>query len=149
LKQFSFNTPADARSNNNSPEPRDAIPPPASYIKIVPHHHSLQRESRVIPLDGTAQAESNATAKMTYAPKPLNKPWAPFRTRADFEYTETAVQGLLPKHLVDRQLSGIHGSWSKDGSQLTIRSWADMQRSLDAARQYSVQVRVTCHGVCR
>ena len=110
----------------------------AEYIKIVPHPHNIGAKTITIPLDATTPSQPPDPITV-YTPQLTTKPWAPFRTRGDFEYTETAVQGLLPKHLVNRQLAGINKSWS-EGSKLTIRTWADMERSLDAARQYSVQV---------
>lgn len=64
----------------------------------------------------------------------------PFQTLADFEYTETAVKGLLSKDLVNKQLAGFNDKWSIGGSHLTIRTYKDMQDSLEKARAYGVQV---------
>ena len=69
-----------------------------------------------------------------------SRPWAPFNTLADFEYTETAVKGLLSEDLVNRQLAGFNERWSIGGSHLTLRSYKDMQESLAKAREYGVQV---------
>lgn len=73
------------------------------------------------------------------------KPWAPFRTRPDFEYTETAIKGSLRPTEVNAQLAGIHGPWSKAGSNLTIHNHGEMLRSLAAAREYAVPV---CLSTC-
>ena len=67
------------------------------------------------------------------------KPWAPFHSHADFEYTETAVLGFLNKDLVNKQLHGINHNWSTH-SAITFRSHAHMAQSLRAAREYSVPV---------
>ncbi|KIM88694.1 hypothetical protein PILCRDRAFT_2888 [Piloderma croceum F 1598] len=107
-------------------------PLPAMYIKIEPHPHSLESKTRIIPLDGTASAMTSADSTPANIPHLTTRPWVPFRNHADFEYTETAVEGLLSKKLIDCQLAGISGSWSKNGSHLTLCSWADMERSLDA-----------------
>jgi hypothetical protein len=123
---------------NTNQEPGAPYP---TYIKILPHPHSTNTDEIIIPVD-CGEAALDATQKPTETVlDPIPKPWAPFRTRADFEYTETAVQGLLSKGLVDRQLSGITKCWSVSGSHLTIRNYADMERSLEAARQYGVPVR--------
>lgn len=71
-------------------------------------------------------------------PQPDPRPWAPFENIADFEYTETAVLGLLPKRIVDMQLAGFNSTWA-EGSRLTIKSFAEMDKVLSKARKYFVQ----------
>lgn len=61
-------------------------------------------------------------------------PWLPFRTRQDFEYTSTAVRGVIPRKIVDEQLKGQHNGWS-DASRITLRNSADMMQTLAAARE--------------
>lgn len=77
---------------------------------------------------------------MPFIPVPESRPWAPFRTLADFEYTETAVKGLLSEELVNKQLAGFNAGWCIGGSHLTLRTYKDMQEVLAKARQYGVQV---------
>jgi hypothetical protein len=77
---------------------------------------------------------------MNFVPNHTSRPWAPFKTLADFEYTETAVKGLLSKDLVNKQLAGFNEGWSIGGSRLTIHNYKDMQRSLAKAREYGIQV---------
>lgn len=77
---------------------------------------------------------------MNFVRTPVSRPWAPFKTLADFEYTETAVKGLLSKDLVNKQLAGFNEGWSIGGSHLTIRNYNDMQQFLANAREYGVQV---------
>ena len=72
-------------------------------------------------------------------PEPEPRPWAPFENLADFEYTETAVLGLLPKWIVNKQLAGLNSNWA-EGSQLTIKNFTDMDKVLSKARKYFVQV---------
>lgn len=112
---------------------------PETYIKIIPHPHSAGAgaHTKIIPLD---LSDMNAHAPLPFNPAPESRPWAPFRTRADFEYTETAVTGLLSKNLVNKQLAGFNNHWSTGGSRLTIATYKDMQNSLSKARQYVVQV---------
>jgi hypothetical protein len=94
----------------------------------------------IVPLTSSKTSLSSSQAAKTYFPAPESRPWAPFRTLADFEYTETAVKGLLSKDLVDKQLAGFHGKWAIGGSHLTLRTYKDMQDSLAKAREYGVQV---------
>ena len=72
-------------------------------------------------------------------PQPQPLPWAPFEKLADFEYTETAILGLLPKWLVNKQLAGINSNWA-EGSRLTIKNFTEMEKVLSKARKYFVQV---------
>ena len=72
-------------------------------------------------------------------PQPEPRPWAPFQNLADFEYTETAVLGLLPKWIVNKQLAGLNSNWA-EGSRLTIKNFTDMDKVLSKARKYFVQV---------
>lgn len=72
-------------------------------------------------------------------PQPEPRPWAPFENLADFEYTETAVLGLLPKWIVNKQLAGLNSNWA-EGSRLTIKNYTDMDKVLSKARKYFVQV---------
>jgi hypothetical protein len=72
-------------------------------------------------------------------PQPEPRPWAPFENLADFEYTETAVLGLLPKWIVNKQLAGLNSNWA-EGSRLTIKNFTDMDKVLSKARKYFVQV---------
>jgi len=67
------------------------------------------------------------------------RPWTPFENLADFEYTETAVLGLLPKWIVNKQLAGLNSNWA-EGSRLAIKNFTDMNKVLSKARKYFVQV---------
>jgi len=109
---------------------------PSKIIKIINHPHSGISDPTIIPLEGTTSIDSQASLFLSQTE---GRPWAPFRTRADFEYTETAVLGLLSKDIVNKQLYGIKNSWSSHSS-ITLRSHADMERSLQAARTYGVPV---------
>jgi hypothetical protein len=88
---------------------------------------------------GGNTSPSSSHSSTAFIPVPESRPWAPFRTRADFEYTETAIEGLLSENLVNKQLAGFKDSWSIGGSRLTIRTYKDMQQSLARAREYGVQ----------
>ena len=76
----------------------------------------------------------------TYMLHPEPRPWAPFQNLADFEYTDTAILGLLPKWIVNKQLAGLNFNWA-EGSRLTIKNFTKMDKVLLKARKYFVQVR--------
>ena len=79
-------------------------------------------------------------------PQPEPRPWAPFENLADFEYTETAIQGLLPKWIVNKQLAGLNSNWAEK-SQLTIKNFTEMDKVLFKARKYFVQASKTSNLV--
>lgn len=108
---------------------------PSTYIKIVPHPHSGE-PAQIISLDGHTTSEPASTLR----PQPDAKPWAPFRNRADFEFTESMVEGLSNKKLVDKHLQGMHGGWSRMGSNITFHNHRDMEDSLEAAASFFVPV---------
>ena len=120
---------------------------PQTYIKILHHPHSGITEPTIVPLDdGRYYNPENTNPSLIDINSGIGgglaRPWAPFRVRADFEYTESAVKGLLNAKIIDNQLKGIHnGSWCSD-PHITLRSSCDMERSLEAARGYGIQVSV-------
>jgi hypothetical protein len=120
---------------------------PNVYIRIVPHPHSINTDITIVPLTSSNTPSGSLSSKLQaenhFIPPSEGRPWAPFRTLADFEYTETAVKGLLSEDLVNKQLAGFNGKWSLGGSQLTIRTYKDMKNSLVKARQYGIQVSCT------
>ncbi len=85
-----------------------------------------------------ARATTNVLINGTNA----ERPWAPFLTLADFEYTETAVNGLLSKKTVDKQLLGFNSKWAIGGSHLSIQTSKDMETALAMACEYIVKVSV-------
>ncbi len=113
---------------------------PEVYIKIIPHPHSNNTDITIVPLSLSTGSPASTLPVAAFLPVPESRPWAPFRTLADFEYTETAVKGLLSKDLVDKQLAGFNKKWCIGGSHLTLRTYKDMQDSLAKAREYGVQV---------
>ena len=124
-------TPDSDAALNDLPEPE---PAPTMYIKILHHPHSGLKEPGIVPLQGD---HIRAVEDRPSVPQAMLKPWAPFRSRSDFEYTETAVQGLLNEDVVNKQLYGLHNGWAEK-SCITLRSYVDMERSLAAARQCGI-----------
>ncbi|KAJ7347921.1 hypothetical protein DFH08DRAFT_808700 [Mycena albidolilacea] len=115
------------------------------YIKTVPHPHNESGTTSYILLDGgdlpgdTPGPEQVAAHPQPSVPSPACKAWAPFRTRADFEYAESVVLPNMPRKWVDTQLAGIQAGWSNSPSNITFRNYEHMEKSLAAARKYVVQ----------
>jgi hypothetical protein len=115
---------------------------PQEFIKIIPHPHSLDSTPIIIPLNLSPDSPPSSVEATSPVFQPQSEPWpwAPFKTLADFEYTETAIQGLLSKALVNKQLSGLNSTWAV-GSRLSIKNYNDMEKALAKARRHTVQVR--------
>jgi hypothetical protein len=108
------------------------------FIEVVPHPDSGTRTPTIISLD-----HANVTSKADSSARNINPsdlpPWAPFKSRADFEFTEIAVKSGTPKDLVNFHLRCLHHSWT-DSTRVTFKTYADMSESLAAAREFGIQV---------
>jgi hypothetical protein len=114
---------------------------PDEFIKVISHPHSLDPTPTIIPL---TLSPSLSDAGPIFQPRSDPWPWAPFQTLADFEYTETAIQGLLSKSLINKQLAGINSGWAV-GSRLSIKNYNDMEKVLTKAQKHTVQVCTNPH----
>ncbi len=109
---------------------------PQEFIKIIPHPHSIDPTPIILPLDSSPSPSVKATSP-GFQPWSEPWPWAPFQMLADFEYMETAIQGLLSKKLVNKQLAGINSNWAV-GSKLSIKNYNNMEKVLAKARKHTV-----------
>ncbi len=112
---------------------------PEEYIKTIPHPHSLDSIPVIVPLNSPSSPKIMRGKTEVHDGISAERPWAPFLTLADFEYTETAVNGLLSKKIVDRQLAGFNSRWAV-GSLLSIQNSKDMEAALAMACDYIVKV---------
>lgn len=119
-----------------TPDPSSS---PDEFIEIQHHPHSNLHERTIVPLDAEEfpKTKMDAPSLIQDIPDP-EWPWAPFRTRADFEFAEIVVTGCLKKDITDKILDGIHGGWAKNTS-LTFRTHQDVQDSLASARKFILQ----------
>ncbi len=111
---------------------------PDKFIKIIPHPHSLDPTPTTIPLTLSPALSINPSGPI-FQPWLDPWPWAPFQTLGDFEYTETAIQGLLSKVLINKQLAGINSRWAV-GSKLLIKNYNNMEKALKKAQKHTIQV---------
>ncbi|KAJ7875076.1 hypothetical protein B0H13DRAFT_1894337 [Mycena leptocephala] len=119
---------ADPLGNDpaGSEAPMDIETPSTFHIKRIPHPHNNSAAPSLdggIPPGGVSGGPS-----LPFAPRPTPKPWAAFRTRAEFDYTESVFQ-----------LAGIGGEWSNSPSNITFRNYNHMGKSLAVVRTYGVQ----------
>ncbi|EGO31125.1 hypothetical protein SERLADRAFT_432782 [Serpula lacrymans var. lacrymans S7.9] len=110
----------------------------ATFIQVVHHPQSGKHDPVIIPLDSVIPSADQGNHEAGLGSALEIKPWAPFRNRADFEYAETAVKGLLSKAIVNTQLYGIHHGWA-DNTNITFRNYADIEKTLQVARAQYVQ----------
>lgn len=108
-----------------------------SYIRVVHHPHSSMPTSEIISLDNPPpnHSESHVCLPLVIP----GNPWAPFRTCADFEFTELMVTDGSHSKAIKKLLAGFNGRWAPS-SYITYKTYADYLDSLDAARNFSVRV---------
>ncbi|KAJ7215748.1 hypothetical protein C8J57DRAFT_1600227 [Mycena rebaudengoi] len=109
------------------------------YIKIV-HHPHTGKVPTIVPLDAVFQESQKKTDLATELE--ARRPWYPFKTRADFEYTETALQGKLTSHVINAQLHGLHNGWVDGKSRITLKNAGDMNQVLNRARKLTVEFKL-------
>lgn len=111
-----------------------------TFIEVFHHPHSGKHTPTVIQLNSSVETikfkSSNLPMKLSVN---FTKPWAPFRSQVDFDFTEIAVTKCLDKAAVNTILAGLHGRWAK-GIMLTLKDHKDVNVSLAAARQFGVRV---------
>ncbi|KAJ7715086.1 hypothetical protein DFH07DRAFT_1015398 [Mycena maculata] len=119
-------------------------PPPAGgenqlsriQVEIEYHPHSGKAPT-IIPLDSThASGESTSTRLKRQLVPAGRPPWAPFPSRADFEWAETMY--MAPSKNVAAQLKGMHSNWCGN-SYLTIKTVDDLRMYLERAKHYVVE----------
>ncbi|KAJ7880657.1 hypothetical protein B0H13DRAFT_2345539 [Mycena leptocephala] len=105
------------------------------HIEIEYHPHS-GKEVDIIPLDLTHTEESTSTRLQHQLVPAGRPPWAPFPSRADFEWAETMY--MAPNKMVAAQLKGMHSNWCGN-SYLTIKTVDDLRMYLERAKHYVVE----------
>lgn len=114
---------------------------PREFIRID-YHENSGLASRIISLDPDLpnQAASEDVSTSPSALDDLPSPWAPFASRADFEFAEAMTNAQASKKTVNAILDGLHGSWSCAGSNVSFRKYDDMEKALNAARVFVTDV---------
>ncbi|KIJ33454.1 hypothetical protein M422DRAFT_264558 [Sphaerobolus stellatus SS14] len=119
----------------------DRIPSNSLYIEVIHHPHSGGFTTTIIPI--ASQIGSDKPVKSSvpeaYQIPVRGKPWAPFRTREDFEFAELAVTEGFNSHCIQKTLDGVNGRWARK-SRLTIMDTNDLKESIAAAQRFVTQM---------
>lgn len=73
--------------------------------------------------------------------QPSKKPWLPFRSRVDFEFSEIALKAALNKNAVDALITLIHRCVDEKGL-FTLNNHADISKLWEMASSKLTKV---CH----
>ncbi|KAF8142215.1 hypothetical protein K438DRAFT_2114720 [Mycena galopus ATCC 62051] len=111
---------------------------PGAYFKIIPHPHSADPTSLIIPLAGARESLRQMVRELNSG----HRPWFPFRTRADFEVAEIVVKGGLNAEFSNKLLDGVYGhTWGASNSRVTIQNSDQLAHVLESARRCGVTFR--------
>ncbi|KAJ7107381.1 hypothetical protein C8R44DRAFT_528978, partial [Mycena epipterygia] len=102
------------------------------HIKIEYHPHS-GKPPDIIPLDVTCGGESTSARLRRQLVPAGRPPWAPFPSRADFEWGETVY--MLPAEIIKAQLKGLHSNWCRD-TNITIQTVEELKVYLERTKSY-------------
>ncbi|KAJ6453504.1 hypothetical protein C8R45DRAFT_1192699 [Mycena sanguinolenta] len=119
---------------------------PPAYFKIIPHPHSTGPNQSIIPLGSSLAPRIFSSPDISDSGG--DRPWYPFRTRADFEAAEIAVTGGLNSRLTNNLFQGAGGHWTDGRSRITIRNSDHLQELLECARQDGVKVPSISLSIC-
>ncbi|KAJ7099049.1 hypothetical protein C8R43DRAFT_907621, partial [Mycena crocata] len=118
-----------------SPAPMDVEPERTRIHIEIEHHPHSGKPPELIPLDAKRTGEST-TARIKRQVVPATRPpWAPFPSRADFEWAETMY--MAPNVTIATQLKGMHTNWCGE-SHLKIKTVDDLKKCLERAKHYVV-----------
>ncbi|KAJ6474054.1 hypothetical protein C8R47DRAFT_1076489 [Mycena vitilis] len=121
-----------------SPAPAASPGPSRMQIEIEYHPHS-GKPCTVIPLDSAHAHESTSTRLRRQLTPSGRPPWAPFPSRADFEWAETTY--MMPEANIEAQLKGHHSNFWCDNSYLDIKTVDELKMYLERAKHYVVEFR--------
>ncbi|KAF8523994.1 hypothetical protein JB92DRAFT_2827152 [Gautieria morchelliformis] len=131
-------TVSDQTTHKAAPQPY----PPASttLIELRHHPHSGILEPEFIfwdlPSGNLVSEQDRDSPQQCYN---TAKPWAPFHTRADFEFAEIAIQSAMHTDSIKRLIMGIKHNWTDPGhSRLTFQDINDFDNTMGFARKYVV-----------
>ncbi|KAJ7933378.1 hypothetical protein B0H13DRAFT_1592374 [Mycena leptocephala] len=131
----------DSDNTLEIPIPTDELPP--RFI-LVKHHPHANKPCGIIPLDSSpASAPETVPASTHAAPTVMDRPWAPFRTFADFKFTSRRIKRRAPNAQIDEDLLDLRDRSLATDSLVTFRNHRDMEKALAAARVSNVPFRCT------
>ncbi|KAJ7274786.1 hypothetical protein C8J57DRAFT_1592115, partial [Mycena rebaudengoi] len=104
----------------------------------IEYHPHSGKARTIIPLDSTRSGggESTSTRLRRQLVPAGRPPWAPFPSRADFEWAETMY--MMPNDNITAQLKGMHSNWC-DNSHVKIKTVDELKMYLQRAKHYVVE----------
>ncbi|KAJ7870473.1 hypothetical protein B0H14DRAFT_2345697 [Mycena olivaceomarginata] len=135
----------DPRSDSpSSTDEINAIPTvslPSDFI-FVKHHPHANKPNEIIPIDGSSSAPS--FSEPDARSDPTNKddrPWAPFKSYADYKFASRCVRRRTPNSEIDEDLRDLHRHAFSSDCFVSFGSHRDMEKSLAAARASNIPFR--------
>lgn len=115
--------------------------PTTTFIEVIHHPHSGKLAPEYFFRDLPSDTLPITELKTLMRPHSKGWPWAPFRTWADFEFAEVAIQSAMHSRTIKQLIKGVRHSWTDPGhSRITFQDLKDFNQSMHAARQFVVQV---------
>jgi hypothetical protein len=110
---------------------------PTAYIKytFLPNSGRL---TEIIPLDEALILSPNDESPIL---DPDSRPWVPFATEADFTFAEAMVNSQMSRTEINTVLKMLREVWCPRGSNISFKTYDDMERALHAAQTYIPKVR--------
>lgn len=123
---------APSLGSSPSPAPMD-LEPTRSRIHIeIEYHPDSNKPPDIIPLDTTRGGDSTS-ARFHRQLVPSGRPlWAPFPSRADFEWAETVY--MLPAEISKAQLKGLHSNWCRN-TNIPIKTVEELKVYLERTKR--------------
>ncbi|KAK7007202.1 hypothetical protein R3P38DRAFT_3325584 [Favolaschia claudopus] len=109
---------------------------PEKFIYVRHHRNAEKPLPEIIPLESSPEAQvpsHHGTPR-----HPGDRPFAPFRTFADYKFASRCIKRRMPKHDIDEDLRDMHGGVYSTDSFVTFRNHRDLNRSLVSARLTNV-----------
>ena len=104
--------------------------PQDNAIKVEYHPSSGQESRTFTPEDFFIRAASLAAN-----PSADSNPWAPFRTREDFEFAELVLNAGMPKGQVNALIRLFHKCIENGRESFTFSNYNEMQKTLAVASE--------------
>ncbi|KAJ7142518.1 hypothetical protein C8R44DRAFT_603110 [Mycena epipterygia] len=129
------------RDEDPDPPDADAVPTvalPPRFI-FVKHHPHANKHNEIIPLD-SCSSRTPIPDNLSSAPVLDTRPWAPFKTFSDYQFTSRRVRRRAPNAEIDEDLDDLHARAFSSDCYITFRNHRDMEKSLAAARTDNISV---------
>ncbi|KAJ6604998.1 hypothetical protein B0H10DRAFT_1922835 [Mycena sp. CBHHK59/15] len=132
---------------------RDEDSPITDYVNLVPtvalpshfifvkHHAHANKPNEIIPLDQVQSLAPLSNDGSHLAPLRDARPWAPFKTYADYKFTSRCVRRRTPNAEIAEDLHDQHAHAFSSDCFITFRNHRDMEKSLAVARISNIPFR--------